>query len=64
MRTIVVALSAAAFALASLSLSASAKAPQKTKMGCIVGKEKYDAVAGKCMPKPAKTAAQKAVKKA
>lgn len=53
---------AVSFALAAGSggIADAAKAPKKTKMGCIVGKEKWDASAGKCVAaKPVKKAAKK-----
>lgn len=60
MRRFVVALSIVAFAAGlSVTVADAAKEPAKTKMGCIVGKEKWDATAGKCAP-----AAKAAVKKA
>jgi hypothetical protein len=38
-----------------------AKQPAKTKMGCVVGKEKWDASQGKCIAAaPVKKAAKKA----
>lgn len=61
MRRILVALSLAAFAAGSMAVTAeAAKAPAKTKMGCMVGKEKWDASVGKCMAAaPVKKAAPK-----
>ena len=47
MRTMIVAIGAAALAVAVLAQPAAAK---KSKMGCEVGKEHWDAGAGKCMP--------------
>lgn len=51
MRKAIVALSMTAFALGSFASidTASAAAAKMTKMGCIVGKQKYDAAQGKCM---------------
>ena len=61
MRKIFIALSLAAFAAGSMTVAAeAAKAPAKTKMGCIIGKEKWNAVDGKCMAAaPVKKAAPK-----
>ena len=61
MRKILVALSITAFAAGlAVSTADAAKAPAKTKMGCIVGKEKWDASVGKCGPaKMVKKAAAK-----
>jgi hypothetical protein len=47
MRTMIVAVGAVALAVAVLAQPAAAK---KSKMGCEVGKEHWDAGAGKCMP--------------
>jgi hypothetical protein len=67
MRKTMIALSATAFALGSMVLvagSASA-APKMSKMGCMVGKQTYNATEGKCIDaKPVKKAAKKAAKKA
>ena len=60
MRKLTIMLSAVAFAMSSFAMIApasAAKAPKKTKMGCVAGKEKWDASVGKC-------AAAKPVKKA
>ena len=52
MRKILAALTITAFAAGLAATTAdAAKAPAKTKLGCVVGKEKWDASAGKCMPK-------------
>jgi hypothetical protein len=65
MRKAFVALTTAAFALGAFSVAdiASAAAAKKTSKGCIVGKETWNAVDGKCAPKtkaPVKKAAKKA----
>lgn len=54
MRKVLTALGAAAFAFSSMtaivgSASAAGAAPTKSSMGCIVGKEKWNAVDGKCI---------------
>ena len=58
MRKATILLSAVAFTFsnfAAVDMAAAAKAPVKTKLGCIPGKEKWDATAGKCAPaKPVK----------
>lgn len=60
MRRTTVIISAVAFALcslASIDTASAAKAAKTTKMGCVVGKEKWDATVGKCAPaKPVKKA--------
>jgi hypothetical protein len=62
MRKIVTALAAAAFVLGTSGVAVeAAKAPAVTKMGCKIGKEQWNAVEGKCMPKVAK--AKSAAKK-
>jgi hypothetical protein len=62
MRKIIATAFVAAFAASMMPVTAdAAKAPAKTKLGCIKGKEKWDAGAGKCMAaKPVKKAAKKA----
>lgn len=65
MRKFLVILSAAAFTAAIAGVvpveAAKVKAAAKTKMGCTVGKEKWDAGAGKCAAAaPVKKAAKKA----
>jgi hypothetical protein len=63
MRKTMIALSAATFALSTLVVGTASAAPKTTKMGCIVGKQKYSAADGKCVDaKPVKPAA-KATKK-
>jgi hypothetical protein len=64
MRKTMIALSAATFALSTLiAVGSASAAPKTTKMGCIVGKQKYSATDGKCVAaKPVKAAA-KATKK-
>lgn len=60
MRKFVIALSAMGLAfstMGAIDTASAAKEPKKSKMGCVVGKEKWDAGAGKCV-------AAKAVKKA
>ncbi len=67
MRKIIATACVAAFAASMMPMSAdAAKAPAKSKLGCIVGKEKWDAGNGKCMAAaPVKKAAPKpAAKKA
>jgi hypothetical protein len=69
MRKIIATAFVAAFAASMMPMSAdAAKAPAKSKMGCVVGKEKWNAVDGKCMSaKPvakAKPAAKAVAKKA
>ncbi len=69
MRRLIAIACVAAFAASMMPMTAdAAKAPAKSKMGCIVGKEKWDAGNGKCQPaKPvakAKPAAKPAAKKA
>lgn len=63
MRKIIVALSALAFTggIAATSLPVEAKkAPAKTTLGCVKGKEKWNATAGKCeAKKPVKKAKKK-----
>ena len=59
MRKAIVALSMSAFALASFSAidTASAATAKMSKMGCVVGKQKWDAKVGKCVDaKPVKKA--------
>ena len=59
MRKAIVALSMSAFALASLgTIDTAAAAPAKmSKMGCVVGKQKWDSKVGKCVDaKPVKKA--------
>ena len=66
MRKAIVALSLTAFTLGSFAVidTASAAHAKMTKMGCIVGKQKYDATVGKCMEaKPVKKAAKSMTKK-
>jgi hypothetical protein len=64
MRKIIIALSTVAFAAGIAGIEAqAAKAPAKTKLGCVVGKEKWDAAAGKCGA-VAKAPVKKAAKKA
>ena len=53
MRKFVIALSAVGFAVSTMGIAdmaLAAKAPKKTKLGCVVGKEKWDASVGKCAP--------------
>jgi hypothetical protein len=45
--------------IGTVSVAEAAKAPKKTKLGCVVGKEKWDASVGKCAPAPKKAAAKK-----
>lgn len=59
MRKILVALTITAFAA---GLAATGADAAKTKMGCTVGKEKWDASVGKCMPKKVVKKAAKAKK--
>jgi hypothetical protein len=64
MRKIIIALSAIAFTagVAGVTIPAeAAKAPAKTTLGCVKGKEKWNAGAGKC---EAAKAVKKATKKA
>ena len=62
MRKALVALSTVAFALSAFATIETASAADKmTKMGCMVGKQKWDASVGKCMDAPA--SAKKAAKK-
>jgi hypothetical protein len=58
MRKIIIALSAVAFAAGASGIEAyAAKAPAKTTLGCVKGKEKWDASTGKCVAaKPVKKA--------
>jgi hypothetical protein len=65
MRSVFIALATVAFsvgATAALTSSAdAAKEPAKTKKGCIIGKEKWDAKEAKCVAAaPVKKAAKKA----
>lgn len=69
MRKTVIALSATAFAISSMVFIAgpATAAAKTTKMGCVVGKQTYSAMEGKCIAAtPVKKAAKaaKAVKKA
>ena len=71
MRKALIAVSTVAFALSAFAAIETASAADKmTKMGCMVGKQKWDASAGKCMAAPAsvkkakKSARATAVKKA
>jgi hypothetical protein len=65
MRKTVIALSATAFALSSMVFVAGPASAATTKMGCMVGKQTYNAMEGKCIDaKPVKKAAKKAAKKA
>jgi tryptophan synthase alpha subunit len=66
MRKAFIALSTAAFAIGAFGVidMASAAAVKKTTKGCIVGKEVWNAVDGKCAAKTPVKAAKKAVKKA
>ena len=53
MRKALVTLSTVAFALsafATLEVASAASAPKLSKLGCMVGKEKWDASIGKCVP--------------
>lgn len=53
MRKFLIALGAVGFAASTMGvadMALAAKAPKKTKLGCVVGKEKWDAGAGKCAP--------------
>lgn len=65
MRKTLAALGAVAFALGAISMmpvvADAAKEPAKSKKGCIIGKEKWDAKEGKCA---AAAPVQKAAKKA
>ena len=61
MRKLMVALSVFAFALTSLSLTT--HAAQKTTMGCVVGKQKWDASQGKCVDQASKKSGKKTTKK-
>lgn len=68
MRRILAAAVTAAFVASMMPIAAEA-APAKSKMGCVIGKEKWDASAGKCMPaksvkKASKAATKPAPKKA
>jgi hypothetical protein len=45
--------------IGTISVADAAKAPAKTKLGCMVGKEKWDASVGKCAPAPKKAVAKK-----
>ena len=62
MRSMIIAFGLAAFAIGSLVTPVTAA---KTKLGCEIGKEMWDASVGKCMPgkytkkRAAKTAAKK-----
>jgi hypothetical protein len=58
----IVAYGLGALALAGLVYSASPAEAAKSKMGCMIGKEHWDATAGKCVAGKAK--AHKAAKKA
>jgi hypothetical protein len=65
MRKIIIALSAIAFTAGVAGVTIPAEAakapPAKTKLGCIKGKEKWNAGAGKCeASKPVKKATKKA----
>ena len=63
MRKVFAALVAAAFVLGASGVAVeAAKGPAVTKKGCKIGKEQWNAVEGKCMPKVAK--AKPAKKKA
>ena len=63
MRKALIAVSTVAFALSAFATIETASAAEKlSKMGCMVGKQKWDASAGKCMDAPA--AAKKAKKSA
>jgi hypothetical protein len=67
MRKTLVALSAVAFALGALGTidTASAAKAKTTAKGCIIGKQKWNAVEAKCVDaKPVKKAVKAAVKKA
>ncbi|HJZ31038.1 MAG TPA: hypothetical protein VKF35_08030 [Hyphomicrobiaceae bacterium] len=59
MRSMIVVLSLAGFAACGLALPASAA---KTKMGCQVGKEVWNAADGKCVPGKSKHAGKTASK--
>lgn len=63
MRKFLAALTIAAFSTGlAMSTADAAKAPAKTKLGCIKGKEKWNAGVGKCeavKKKPVKKAAKK-----
>jgi hypothetical protein len=56
MRFVVVACSVGALAFAGLAYQAAPVEAAKSKMGCTVGKEHWDAGAGKCVPGKAKPA--------
>lgn len=66
MRKAIVALTMTAFTLGAFATidTASAAPAKMTKMGCMVGKQKYDATQGKCIDaKPVKKAAKSSLKK-
>jgi hypothetical protein len=65
MRKLATALAIALGAALTLNAPAPAEAaPKKTKMGCVVGKEKWDASVGKCQAAKKGKVAKKAAKKA
>ena len=67
MRKALVGLTAVAFALGAFAAvdTVSAAAAKMSKMGCVIGKQKYDASAGKCMDAtPVKKVSKKVMKKA
>ena len=66
MRKALVALTLTAFSLGAFATidTASAAPAKMTKMGCMVGKQKYDAAMGKCVEaKPVKKAMKSSMKK-
>ena len=66
MRKTLVAVSAVAFAMGALAVIETASAaPRMSKMGCMVGKQKWDASQGKCVDaKPVKHVMHKSKTKA
>jgi hypothetical protein len=65
MRIAIIAAILGGFALAFSAVSSGPAEAAKTKKGCVIGKEKYDAVQGKCVASKGKAkAAKKVAKKA
>ena len=64
MRRAFVGLTVVAFALCAFATADAASAAKMSKMGCVIGKQKWDASIGKCMDaKPVQKVAKKTTKK-
>lgn len=63
MRLAVIASVLAAVALAFTAVSSEPAEAAKTKKGCVIGKQTWNAVEGKCVARPAKAKAKKTAAK-